>query len=431
MDNPTNTAAVDIPLVDATTRAGELAELIVGRLADPNRYEDMPEDPVSLLSGMPGVALAFAQAARVYPERAARWLGEAHKLLVAAVQDTQREPISDWSVERGGTGLAIAFAACESVEPRYGKTVRRLIDALAYQVETWEDWRRAEGVATDDFDLISGACGVLAFLGPRWDTSPEAKAATDRLVDDLLWLCAEKPNWRINPESVPEESGSLRGFEHGYVNIGLAHGIPGPMAALAHTAMAGYRADEILPAVRRVADYLLDLEITDEFGPDWPMAVPLEADGTERRPGSLTAPYWCYGAPGVACALLTAAEALDDDKLRIRANAAFEAGLKRYDALHGEIPTTLCHGAAGTLLVCARFARAGNTYAQERIPGLLHAVADRRDDTMPFGITDIDESGEPRELPGLLIGAAGVAMAVWAATEPNADPYWERAMLIS
>lgn len=413
------------------TRARELAGLITDRLATRLTGSDTEPDvdEVSLLSGLPGVAVAFAQAARVDPDNAAVWMKRAHELLVGAVRRTQREPLAGWGVERGGTGLAIAFAFCEAVEPRYATTVRKLVDALAQQVTNWSDWRYPEGVGTHDFDLISGACGVLGFLGPRAGDSPEVTAAVDRLVDDLLWLCA--PNWRIDPETVPEVSTHLRHFEHGYVNIGLAHGIPGPLAALAHTAISGHRAEEIRPTLRRVADHLLDLMFEDEFGPDWPMAVGLSADGTEQRPGMAASPYWCYGAPGVACALLTAAVALGDDDLRIQANRGFEAAMKRYDALHHEKPTTLCHGAAGTLLICNRFARAGNAYALSRIPGLLGAVADRRDENTPFGVADIDEAGDPRTEPGLLVGAAGVAMAVWAATEPNADHAWERAMLIS
>ena len=140
---------------------------------------------------------------------------------------------------------------------------------------------------------------------------------------------------------------------------------------------------------------------------------------------------WCYGAPGIACALLVAAETLGDDGLRAVAIDAFDGVLRRV-AAHGGFPSaTLCHGTAGVLAMCVRFARdTGSALARRELPVLTEQLLAHCHPDLLLGVQDLEQPGILLDSPGLLTGSAGVALALWSASTP-VPARWERALLIS
>ncbi|NEA07719.1 lanthionine synthetase, partial [Streptomyces sp. SID10692] len=63
------------------------------------------------------------------------------------------------------------------------------------------------------------------------------------------------------------------GLDHGlaeHVNLGLAHGVSGPLALLSTAWLADVRVDGQDEAVERTVALLARLATTDEAGPRWP-----------------------------------------------------------------------------------------------------------------------------------------------------------------
>jgi hypothetical protein len=92
---------------------------------------------------------------------------------------------------------------------------------------------------------------------------------------------------------------------------------------------------------------------------------------------------------------------------------------------------TLCHGVAGLLQVTLRFARDGAgeifcTAAQELTAQLL----DAHEPDSRFGYRDLKPSGERTDNPGLLGGAAGIALVLLAAAT-SGEPVWDRILMLS
>ncbi|MER5619975.1 lanthionine synthetase C family protein [Streptosporangium sp. NPDC002544] len=429
--------------------ARKTAELIARRLADPEvvrlavaRSEQTARYPfgwggASLYSGHGSSALLFRQAARALPDDAEHWRDLAHEQVVTAVRSTHEEPLADAGMAAGTAGLALVLADAASDDPRYEAAARGLDRKLADQVLTAASWRRAGGaggVADHDYDVIVGATGSLTRMADADSAEPVAAEAVRRLIDDLLWLCdgtGERRPWFIPPEFFPAED-YHEAYPHGYVNLGLAHGIPGPLAALALARRAGHGGEPVRTTIRQVADYLVDAAIADEHGPSWAMGIPLDASGAEHRHGLAPARVaWCYGTPGVACALLHAADALDDHALRRFASSALEGVLHRFAGEGHFSSATLCHGAAGLLAICARFARdTDSAVARRTLPVLTEAVLEHCDPDLPLGVQDLEQPGVLLDSPGLLTGAAGVALALWSVSV-SASTRWERALLIS
>jgi hypothetical protein len=92
---------------------------------------------------------------------------------------------------------------------------------------------------------------------------------------------------------------------------------------------------------------------------------------------------------------------------------------------------TLCHGVAGLLHVTLRFARDGAgeifcTAAEELTAQLL----DAHEPNSRFGYRDLKPSGERTDNPGLLEGAAGIALVLLAAAT-SVEPIWDRILMLS
>lgn len=446
---PTLHAPVPLTSPGLAAETRSCAELLIRRLADPEivaeavaRSEQTARYPfgwggASLAAGPAGSALAFRYAARVLPGEAADWAARSHEQLIEAVRSTHELPLADRGLAAGTTGLALALADCAGDDRRYDTARRALDRKLALQVIEAPTWRSDHGVRDGDYDVVRGAAGVLAYLACVPEPDALLRQAVDVLIDDLVWLCAPRSGgqgqpWSISPEHYPPLSGYQEDFPHGYVNLGLAHGIPGPLVALCFAASAGYRQRRLLDTIRHVASYLVAASLHDEWGRTWGMGVPLTDAGVECPTDCTpTRTAWCYGAPGVACALLVAAQTLADDDLRGVAIETFNGVLRRV-AAHGGFPSaTLCHGAAGVLAICVRFARdTGSVLARRALPALTEQLLAHCDPDLLLGVQDLEQPGVLLDSPGLLSGSSGVALALWSAT--TAVPArWERALLIS
>src|SRR5207253_2631831 len=103
-------------------------------------------------------------------------------------------------------------------------------------------------------------------------------------------------------------------------------------------------------AIDRIAGWLTEQRLEDEWGITWPDVAPL---GDEKPAPARSA--WCYGAPGVARALWLAGEALGERSHRELAVEAMAAVYRRPMATRRIDSPTFCHGVAGLLQITLRF----------------------------------------------------------------------------
>ncbi|MFE2283701.1 lanthionine synthetase C family protein [Streptomyces sp. NPDC059443] len=425
-------------------RARATAHLLATRLADPSYVSAAvaasPPDPnlphgrigSSLLAGDAGIALVLRTASRAVPESASYWAGLSRVRLAAAVRSTQESPVHGAGISHGTAGLALAVADSARDEPRYAGALDRLNQQLVQQIGALP---LGGAVRDSDYDIVSGSAGVLGYLVSVPAPDPALRNCAHLLIDHLVGLCLPAgggglPDCVIPPEYYPKPEYRDE-YPHGYVNLGLAHGLPGPLAALSLAWRAGYRRTGMATAIQRAAAYLRSKAVQDEFGVDWPNGIPLDPEGREAPVGPSARTAWCYGAPGIAIALLHASAALGDDGLRAYATAALAASLRRMRAADRLSPATLCHGLAGVLTIAASFVRAtGSTAVGASLPWLTERLLDMCDADLPFGVQNSEPHHPVIDNPDLLVGAAGVAAALWSASSPVSH-YWQRCLLIA
>ncbi|WP_273939534.1 lanthionine synthetase LanC family protein [Kutzneria chonburiensis] len=194
-------------------------------------------------------------------------------------------------------------------------------------------------------------------------------------------------------------------YPDGDFNVGLAHGISGPLALLAIAHDRGYRAEGMEPAMRRIVDWLLCGRFADEHGPLWPHRIGIADQLAGRVEPGPTRAAWCYGTAGVAHALNLAGRALDHAEAMSVAGSALEGVFKRPWRRANLNDTALCHGMAGLLQIVRHSTNAD---------GLVQKIV---------------EGGTPAGKAGLLEGAAGVGLAL--ASYAGICAEWDSVLLLS
>jgi hypothetical protein len=388
--------------------------------------------PTSLACGFPSQVVLFAHLAAALVDDT--WETVAREYLRLIGEATQREPVTEEGLfSRGTAGIALAVRSMDSMHEGYRRAYDKLNAQLATQVIDAQPRRSAR---FSDYDTIAGPAGVLGQLVSSGSNDEVVDEAIRRLLSNLVvWVHSLDENgnrsWFIAPGHLPTPT-HRRLFPRGYFDIGMAHGLAGPLAALSLAWTSGYRVDGQMEAIDEASDWLVARHIDDEFGINWPHGIPLEASTSDARwrrlpPGRDS---WCYGSPGIARSLWLAGGALGSSSLQQTALAAFQAVAARPSVRWNLKSSNLCHGRAGLLMITLRFAHDADTDDGRRIiPALVQQILDDCDEALPFLVCD--RSGTtPAHDPGLLSGAAGVALALLAAVT-GIEPAWDRALLIA
>jgi hypothetical protein len=204
------------------------------------------------------------------------------------------------------------------------------------------------------FDLVSGVAGRAIALGAA--ASPHARAALGAFAHAFADVVESR--LASSDENVAA------------VNLGLAHGVPGILAAL----------NFALPADHALARRYVDLLLArahvaggaHRWGSVWRAA---------ERPSARRA--WCYQTVGVAAVLDDRARLDGDGALRALAANAL-AGVLDDAEPEARWDDALCHGRAGVASIAWRFAAADERFARHA-QQLAHTVLDDFDPRAPLG----------------------------------------------
>ncbi|MFJ9846712.1 lanthionine synthetase C family protein [Kitasatospora sp. NPDC101155] len=447
--------------------AEEAVETVAQRLRDPERLAAVVSAPgnadpvtgrspwsaVSLGEGHVGIALLYARLAR----RDRAWRQVTHAHLSSAVSRSGGGAAAD-SLYLGAPALAFAVRSAVAGPGDYAgllAAVDRRVEARVRALLGLERERLAagrEGPAMAAYDVIGGLTGLGRYL---LACGPEQRPLLVQVLEYLVELSRplriggrELPGWWVPgpPSPVVAEQ-----YPEGHLNLGLAHGIPGPLALLALARREGVAVAGADEAVRRIAEWVLGHRSHDgeQAGPDWPASIAVDhvhlPSGVDAVP---TRTAWCYGSPGVARALQLAGRAFGEPGWEAEAVRAVHAALDRPRERWGLHDPMLCHGTAGLLQVAARVARdSGDAPLLARLAGLAEEVVSSYDPesafafpgSIPPGAVAADGEGERQvrryDRAGFLEGAAGVALALLDHLDGGAEELgglpWDGALLLA
>jgi len=357
-----------------------------------------------------------------YLSRAARCAARAEHLSIGMFSGLAGLAFAAWSLSRNGAHYQRLLTEVDAaLVPRAVAAARQLT-------------QQRHGVSVGTYDLISGLSGVGAYLLCRRD-SPQGADALREVLTALITLTGEQdglPRWHTPFTALADEA-MARDYPNGNLNLGLAHGIAGPLALMALSLRDGPKVEGLRDAVAHVAGWLASHRADDPWGVGWPSVItlpPIAGSGATSTPRpSRTA--WCYGTPGVARALWMAGVALDDPDLCALAVDGMTSVYRRPLPNRGINSPTFCHGIAGLLQVTLRFAHdTGDPIFAAAAVSLSEQLLELYQPNRLLGYASLEPGGQQVDQPGLLDGAPGVVLVLLAAS-CAVKPTWDRLFLLA
>jgi hypothetical protein len=416
-------------------RAGTLDGVIAGLLADPGRVPGRPEGRAwwrqSLARGALGVALLHVERAAAGEgpwQRAGDWLAAATREPVTASAGSH--------LFHGAPALAYVLSRAVAGGRTCGqRTLRMLMEAVSAEAAA----RTARAHARMDlgllpelaeFDLIRGLTGFGACLLGEDPAGPVLRGILQYLVrlsepvsinDQVFpgWWTLAGPSGRRTPA-----------FAGGHANLGVAHGIGGPLALLALAARYGATVDGQLAAITRICAWLSGWHTSDPAQPAWPYWITTAGYQDGQRPACWPQRLgWCYGTAGLARAAQLAAIPTGDQALQSMAETTLITALQAPANQSATQSLSLCHGRAGLACIASAAAAdaSGTAAGQLRTlaAGLTGAIQPHGSDPAAVAAKLVyDPCG-----PGFLDGAAGVALTILT-SRTGISHGWDTCLLV-
>ncbi|MEV8638487.1 lanthionine synthetase C family protein [Streptosporangium sp. NPDC051023] len=369
-----------------------------------------------------GVSLGGAGLAIMCAELDGRFADEgwdvaAHELLAAGLDEVS-DPARPLALFSGTVGYAAAVWLASRDGTRYTSLLASLDAVLLPRMRAFA---LAPPTGPASYDTVNGMAGWAGYLLSR-GRSPEIDRVAHPVADALAAV--------LRPDGRNRMSYRLDGAVR--LDYGLAHGVAGPLAALALLEIhGGTGRPGTLEALRGAGRWLADQATWRSGCLLWPATVDLgpRGDPLARDPVE-NAGSWCHGSSGIARAVYLAGVATGSSELLEVAVTAIRTLCTHPPTLHSP---NLCHGLAGHLAILLSFAReTGDPRLKAAAADLTTRLAGGFRPGALLGYTDVEGSGLEVDNPGLLRGAAGVA-AVLLAAEPTASspPRWARLFLLS
>jgi lantibiotic modifying enzyme len=406
------------PLLDGDP--AEAARSAIEDIAAALAAEAMIPDRPYLSGGGAGRALLYAYLAEAWPDRGFDDLAVAH--LDRAI-DQMAEHTMRAELYGGITGIAWVAEHLQGADGD-DEDPNRAVDEVLLDYLGATPW-------SGDYDVISGLAGCGIYALERLPRAIAVEALT-RVVTRLSELAVHTDagiSWRRRPEMLLPET-RLQ-CPDGLYDLGVAHGVPGVLAVLAGAQAAGVAAALAAPLLDGAWRWMM----AHRAPPDAETAFPYTIGGPPRVP---VRSAWCYGDPGIACAMHAAAQragnqAWIDDALAIARRAAVRPAERS-----GCVDAGLCHGTAGLAHIYNRLWQATGEpgFGDAARLWCRQTLELRRPDKGIAGFQAYHRALVPGQPDGwlddssFLTGAAGTALALLAAISP-VEPAWDRLLLLS
>jgi hypothetical protein len=284
----------------------------------------------------------------------------------------------DLSLYGGAAGLLAVLDAVDPQRENFQRPRARLCEVLAASIRADAPLDTGD---VETYDLVFGLAGRAIVLGDREPSVlPALRAWCERFIDAVEHRLAS------------DDPGVAAA-----VNLGVAHGVPGVLAAL-NAALPGDCA-----LAQRYVDALL--------------AASHDCAGARRwnavwRRGHVPAAVcsWCYYTVGVAAVLYDCAVLGGDDALRALAVDALARVLEDHGDDWSAVGPSLCHGRAGVATVAWHLAGEDERFARVAERFALSVLAEY-DQSLPLGYRSKDrDDGRSEHRTDFLDGSFGIAL---------------------
>jgi lantibiotic modifying enzyme len=346
------------------------------------------------------------------------WTGLAHRLMEHSIDALAERPLRP-DLYEGFTGIAwtidhlqgMLFEEPDDDDDPIGESLLQVLG-------------REQLFGRGQFDLIGGLAGygIYAFHAlPR----PAARRSLELLVRRLIEIGEPVDggfSWFTPPDEMPDWQ--LEEAPNGKFNLGVSHGVAAVISVLGMCAGAGVMTDEQRAILDRAVDWLLAQK---QEGKTWCFANSV-IEGVPFHRDRLA---WCYGDPGIAGALFTAARHCGNASWEAAALDVARTAARRPMEDSRVIDAALCHGSAGLAHLFNRYYQAsGDPALAEAARAWFRYTADMQ--RPGAGIAGYTFWVPPDWIPltGFLAGLIGVGLGLLGGVS-SLEPAWDQFLAVS
>lgn len=395
----------------------------------------IPWKSTALSHGIPGICMLYGELHAHFPEEG--WDDIGHQYLSILVNEIKEKGLHTPSMFSGAAGIGLAAICLSQRFTYYNGLISSINEYLAEtvpQLLTEFDQRQ---VCMSDYDVIEGVSGIANYLL----LFQEDKAMGDLLIDILKYLVRLTEDIIVDGEKFLDGIFHLnisllilkKAYPYGNFNMGLAHGIPGPICVLSSALIQGIKVKGQERAIEKMANFLLEFSEKEQDSLFWKGIISFEEYqyGSPPNAVNFSRDAWCYGRPGVCLALVKAGKALQNTEL---INIGVQNLRYTISDIRGIFSPTICHGYSGIgQILLAVNLLTGQEYFKEELQEIKQKIMSYYDKDYIFGFHNYEsmegDEAVPLQYVGLLDGAVGVGLGVLN-MELGSKTDWTKALLI-
>ncbi|MGZ1529334.1 lanthionine synthetase C family protein [Staphylococcus argenteus] len=382
-------------------------------------------EPSTLSHGIPGIILFLDAYQKVFDINTEQIVYKFVMKLAPYLQNGQYNN----SLFGGLSGIAFSMDIASQNGRNYQKILNNIDDVIVNEIESDINQILQEPLNPLNYDSISGLAGIGRYLLNRIDVSDKNVKALKSILTYFKNIQYSQNSWVVPQESQFLES-DKNYFTQGNINLGLAHGVLGPMSLFALCMIKGITIENHQQILKDMYKYIMDEKFSSNDR--WLQRYDLIS---ERNHFNYIRNGWCYGNTGVMTTLFLIGQALQDDEIIQMSKKVMLQVVN--DKEKNLISPTVCHGLSSQILMLTNMnlhfeLNEFSDYINELINKLMSHY--KEDHLVNF--IDINENNEgvfKSEKVGLLEGEIGVYLTLMTLQNTNIlnEKNWTNAFLIS
>ncbi|CCC88469.1 TPA: lanthionine synthetase C family protein [Staphylococcus aureus] len=382
-------------------------------------------EPVTLSHGIPGLILFLDAYQKAYNTNTEQIV---HKYIMKLAPYLQKHQYNH-SLFGGLSGIAFSMDIASQNGRNYQNILNNIDEVIVNEIENKMDQILQEPLNPLNYDTISGLAGIGRYLLNRVDANATNVKALKSILTYFKDIQYSQNSWVVPQESQFLES-DKNYFTEGNINLGLAHGVLGPMSLFALCVIKGITIENHQHILKDMYKFIVDEKFC--CNDRWLQRYDLIS---ERNHFNYIRNGWCYGNTGVMTTLFLIGQALQDDEIIQTSKKVMLQVVN--DKEKNLISPTICHGLSSQILMLTTMnLHFESNVVSDYINELINKLISHYKENHLVNFIDINENQEgvfKSQKVGLLEGELGVYLTLITLQNTNIlnEKNWTNAFLIS
>ncbi|HHE7789592.1 TPA: lanthionine synthetase C family protein, partial [Staphylococcus aureus] len=296
-------------------------------------------EPSTLSHGIPGIILFLDAYQKVFDINTEQIV---HKYIMKLAPYLQSGQYNN-SLFGGLSGIAFSMDLASQNGKNYQNILNNIDGHIVNEIENKFDQILQEPLNPLNYDTVSGLAGIGRYLLNRVDENEFNVKALKSILVYFKDIQYSKNSWVVPQESQFLES-DKNYFTEGNINLGLAHGVLGPMSLFALCVIKGITIENHQHILKDMYKFIMDEKFCNHER--WLQRYDLIS---ERNHFNFIRNGWCYGNTGVMTTLFLIGQALQDDEIIKMSKKVMLQVVNDKD--ENLISPTICHGLSSQILM--------------------------------------------------------------------------------